>query len=508
MMNDVVGTGSAAHDETWIAYYLVPISALLCIVTLPPINAKLLAWFAFVPLFYCVFRSCSWIRAGLKGMCWGFLYYGVLALFLWQWKPWVYFFFVLSLSVGFGLLSALLFWFDRQFERYLFRLISPPAIWVLFLFVSGFTPAGSHWLLIGDFQPVPLRGFLPLGGSSLVMGMIILVNSVVTGWFRFGKRPLGGGVVYRTGGIVLFLLAAGPVYHLYLARYIRPEPVRRRVVLLLQPELEHNYDWRRNNTEEILNQMRSLLVRTREDTYLAVWPEYDLPGTMKKRKGRFPYYRIRELSLLHDVPVVMGLWEGENELKNVARMALPDGTWSASYVTPNPPPFRRQKPGEAVITMTLEDSSFGVLLCYDDTRPEVPRKMVNAGAEFLAALANDMQFIGTQQPLLHLERTRVVAATFHRTVLRSIPSGYSSVIGPDGSITDVNYEGESYRIWPRKKMGVNVEVPLYEFRTIYARWGDWPAALALVLLILMGFMESGFFRVKEMIWAEGSETNS
>jgi apolipoprotein N-acyltransferase len=149
-------------------------------------------------------------------------------------------------------------------------------------------------------------------------------------------------------------------------------------------------------------------------------------------------------------------------------------------------------------------STFGVLICYEDTDAEVARPYgggdKQAPADFLLNISNDGWFDGTSEHDQHLAICRFRAVECRRAVVRSVNMGISAVIDGNGRVLQprelprpdpqVNPE---FHIWsvPMQRGGTGelavsqwheykkvagvllATVPIDDRASLYARLGDW-----------------------------------
>src|SRR5262249_51049995 len=87
---------------------------------------------------------------------------------------------------------------------------------------------------------------------------------------------------------------------------------------------------------------------------------------------------------------------------------------------------------------TEKNYSFGVLICYEDTDPELARPHVQGRgpADFLLNISNDGWFDGTSEHDEHLAICRFRAVECRRSVARSVNMGISAVIDSNGRVLE------------------------------------------------------------------------
>jgi apolipoprotein N-acyltransferase len=156
-------------------------------------------------------------------------------------------------------------------------------------------------------------------------------------------------------------------------------------------------------------------------------------------------------------------------------------------------------PGEGCVRLPLGKYHFGVLICYEDTDPELARQYVAPGgaeppADFLVNISNDGWFDGTSEHDEHLAICRFRAVESRRPVVRAVNMGISAVIDGNGRVLrpEMAATRDDIPLWEvkdactgpglpvtewhryKKVQGVlTATVPLDTRASLYARWGDW-----------------------------------
>jgi apolipoprotein N-acyltransferase len=121
--------------------------------------------------------------------------------------------------------------------------------------------------------------------------------------------------------------------------------------------------------------------------------------------------------------------------------------------------------GETYDPLVFDGHKMGILICYEDVFPEISRKSVFAGAEFLANITNDAWYGVSSAPYQHLALSVFRAVENRRFMIRSTNSGVSAVIDPWGRITMES------NIFERSMM-VAAIAPLKDLSP-YTKLGDW-----------------------------------
>ena len=100
---------------------------------------------------------------------------------------------------------------------------------------------------------------------------------------------------------------------------------------------------------------------------------------------------------------------------------------------------------------------------------------VRNGGQLLLAPTNSASFVTEEVPAIEVAASRMRAREFGRTVLQAAPTGYSAVIQPDGTVSQLSGLGTNELL--------TATVPLHTGLTPYARMGDTPL-LVLAMLAL------------------------
>ena len=131
--------------------------------------------------------------------------------------------------------------------------------------------------------------------------------------------------------------------------------------------------------------------------------------------------------------------------------------------------------------------TFGVLICYEDTDPNIARKYNQFSgqpdpADFLVNISNDGWFDGSEQHELHVAICRFRAVEARRSIVRAVNMGISCIIDPDGRVTD--WAGEPWGGSKKVKAILAGGVVLDTRGSPYAFLGDWVPAVCWSALLL------------------------
>jgi apolipoprotein N-acyltransferase len=138
----------------------------------------------------------------------------------------------------------------------------------------------------------------------------------------------------------------------------------------------------------------------------------------------------------------------------------------------------------------LLDFRFGVTICWENLFPDLVRKFVGRGAQFIVNITNEARFGKTAAPhqLASISVFRAVENGIF--VIRCANTGVSCIIDPYGRMVDRVKDIKGHDIFVRGVLEGQI-VPL-ESRTIYTRYGD--ILVWISFLVSMGVLTIALFR--------------
>jgi apolipoprotein N-acyltransferase len=440
-------------------------------------------------------------------------------------------------------------------------------------------PGGFSWYLLGYTQHdvLPLLQVADVGGVYAVSFLVCVGNALVFEalYARPGLRarlvapgaPAGPSkVVLAAQGLGVLLLFTGVfLYGFWRLGQLATVPGPR--LALLQSNMDQRI---RNATadedEEVSKQARLTSTRhcawlsvlaARQKPDLVVWPETSFPDGWEEGSGGEPLPDSQRAARY------LAGWAGTDVLVGVNATAFgPDkrrhrynsavlldryGRRVARYDKIHRVPFGEYVPLRETLPFlnhlapydfdysvfagtehtrlpVVEHSTgrcftFGVVICYEDTVPEMARPFAGADgnppADFLLNITNDGWFDGTSEHDEHLAVCRFRAVECRRSVARAVNMGISAVIDSSGRVlrpdrlpTTAGFP-EGVHLWEVPASGAG-ELPVSRWRDYkkvagvlmasvpidtrvspYSRWGNWLpwscwTVLLLVLLVRVG----------------------
>jgi len=92
-------------------------------------------------------------------------------------------------------------------------------------------------------------------------------------------------------------------------------------------------------------------------------------------------------------------------------------------------------PGEKAVVFQFPRGTFGTLICFEVIFPELCRKFVRNGADFMVTITNDAWFGRTSAPYQHLAQATFRSIENRIWLVRAANTGISAFVDPWGRIT-------------------------------------------------------------------------
>lgn len=365
------------------------------------------------------------------------------------------------LAVFFGLAVALAGWIERRAG--LPAATAFPIFWTLADFARSVGALAFPWGSLG-YALAPRPELLQLTAWTGYWGLpfwITAVNALgYASWRAWGERPRTRALA-RAGGAVL--LAAVPAIHgaVLLHRAPAPElaaPHGMRFALL-QANTPREIKWRPGYEAAVID---DLLERTRQaadaDPDLIVWPETSAPLVLlwhpelaDRVRGTVAELERWTLVGTLDAHLLPG---NDIESYNAALLFDPEGDLAGRYRKQKLVPFSERMPfqealpwlnvlnfgqsdftpGPPAAPFAVGERRISVLICFEAIFPEVARRGVLDGAEYLVNITNDFWFGRSAGPVQHAQMAVLRAVENRTPLVRCANSGISCFIDPWGRV--------------------------------------------------------------------------
>jgi len=487
------------------------LSGILLILSFPNFDVEFLAWFALVPLLYAIEGkrpSRSFYLGCLTGIVsfLGIIYWIVVAVHTYGNIPLIPSVLILLLLVAYLSLFIGAFAFLTRLiqvrsgvQTFLFT----PFLWVALEYLRSFLLTGFPWANLGYSQYLNLP-FIQMADVTGVYGLsfvILLVNATLFSILRQWPKKIFP--------LKEALLAAIILLGFLLYGYVKMGRVDRQMIQnpplkigLVQGDIDQSIKWDKSFQLETLNIYEKLSLKVAEDKPdLIIWPETATPFFFQDAKEYQP--------LVLDVPKKTHafLLFGSPSYKvdrtkvnhyNSAYLASPSGEIVGKYDKIHLVPFGEYVPlqdllffigslgegigdfksGKEIYNFSLPQGKFGVLICFEIIFPDLCRKFVKKGANFLVTITNDAWFGRTSAPYQHFSMAVFRAVENRVFVARAANTGITGIVDPKGKIVR---EGGIF-----KREAMNGTIHLSKEKTFYTLYGDlfaWACSAFSILLL-------------------------
>ena len=389
-------------------------------------------------------------------------------------------------------------------------LLVPPVMVACEFVVPQIFPSGQwitqawHPLVI---QIAELTG--PLGVTALLMA----VNGALYDLLAATPGARASAVLAAA------LLAAALIFGVVRMRQIDELVARapRLAVGLVQPNVAYTNDGELSR-EEAVRELTALQEQSRrlekDGAQLIVWSEGSYPLTLPRDfKADFPSDSLAMIRRGITAPLVIGantIDSAADQPFNSALLLDQNGRAVGRYdkvrlmafgeyipgadlfpglkdlLPPGIGQFRAGAgPGLMMLRAAGENWRLGPLICYEDLLPGFVQAVGRLHPDVLVNLTSDQWFGADSEPWQHLALSVFSTVELRVALVRSVNSGISALIDPNGRLRAKTYADDPYR-HPRAADGLLVSVPkMAGGRTLFVTWGNWFAYLCAGMILAM-----------------------
>jgi apolipoprotein N-acyltransferase len=337
--------------------------------------------------------------------------------------------------------------------------------------------------------------------------VIILVNvSLYRVLLQWSKKAFPFREVALTVLLLLVFLTYG---------YLRVGVVDRKALLdsplkigLVQGNIDQSIKWDESFQKETLKIYERLSLKVAEGKpNLIIWPETATPFFFQDAKEFQPL--VLDIAKKTDSFLLFGtpsykVERGKVNHYNSAILVSPAGELKGKYDKIHLVPYGEYVPlgeylslgslgegignfksGKETFHFTLPEGKFGVLICFEIIFPDLCRRFVSEGANFLVTITNDAWFGRTSAPRQHLTMATFRAIENRVFIARAANTGISALIDPVGRIM------KQGRIFTEE--AINGTIGLSKERTFYTLYGDvfaWVCSAFSIVLLGYAFIQS------------------
>jgi apolipoprotein N-acyltransferase len=389
-----------------------------------------------------------------------------------------------------GLVAAAVSWLGRR-RSMGFALVLSPLLWLAAEWLRGRLFGGFPWGALGytQYRQLALIQVAEIGGVHAVSVLVLAANAALAGCILLPRRRAAAGVL-----VIAALLAAAVGFGTRRLAQVRAAEAAAPAVsvAMMQPSIEQPLKWDQAHTDETLRIYGGLtLAAARRRPDLVVWPETASPTILRRDPKLLA--AVAEVSREYGVPLLVGSIDVEGDpgrMRNTAFLVTGRGIVNR-YDKMHLVPFGEYvplsgligfvrgwaefiselEPGTHAVVFPGPPAPFGVVICYEGIFPELVRSFVRGGARLMVNMTNDAWFGRTSGPLQHLAMYPFRAVEERVAIARAANTGVSAFILPTGEIAEplgLFQRGDLFR-----------RLPLRTLDTLYLRFGDWLAYLAL-----------------------------
>ena len=448
---------------------LIALSGILSVLIFPSFDLEIAAWLAFIPLFAALqgesLKNAFWIGWGTGVVHFlGTLYWVTVAMNVYGHIPKSVSAFLLIVQVMY---VALYFGVFTMLMRYLEKhtciplVVSAPVVWTALEYIRTYFFIGFPWNLLGYSQhltPVMIQ-FADVTGVYGVSFLVMLVNAGLYTCFLSVQTRKSK---ILTGSVTAGCIGVCALYgFVTLASFERAASTTETVrVAVIQGNIDQRIKWDTAFKDHILDTyLRLSADALQEQPELIIWPETAAPFAFKYE---WPYREklVRAVQewktpLLFGVPdIVPATVPKQYNSLNSAFLLSSQGVLVAQYDKIHLVPFGEYIPfkkilffveklvtaigevisGETYTVMPFHDAPFSTVICFEIIFPNLVRKFVDSGAQFLVTITNDAWYGRTSAPHQHFAMATFRAVENRVSIARAANTGVSGFIDPMGRI--------------------------------------------------------------------------
>ncbi|MBI5194238.1 MAG: apolipoprotein N-acyltransferase [Nitrospirae bacterium] len=452
---------------------LSALSALLLSLSFPMYDIEILAWIGIIPLLFVIKGSSPKIA-----FLWSWFSGTLFSIFTLNWLTgtmsnygglpyWISLLVLILLSAYVGLYTG----FFGLTASYLtkkttlpFPLLAAP-VWVSFEYIRAHLLTGFPWASLGYSQYkflhiIQIADITSLYGISF---LIIICNAAIFELFSLLKNK---GKSYRMTVMsslsifsAAFLFILSLLYGNYKLKQTYYNPDNNIKVAVIQGDIPQHLKWDRNFQRKTIDIYEQLTEDSaKQNPAIVIWPETAAPFFFQERsvyqQEIYDLAKRNNISLLFGSPSYKYIDEYNIKLFNSAYLISPDGRDMSRYDKMHLVPFGEYvplskilfflekmvvgigdfMPGKDFTVLQNNNIRLGTVICFEVIFPDLVRKFVLNGAEFMTTITNDAWFGKTSAPYQHFSMVVFRAVENRVYFARAANTGISGFISPAGEI--------------------------------------------------------------------------
>jgi apolipoprotein N-acyltransferase len=498
-------------SEKNVLFLLTVASALLISSAYPPFDFEILAWIGLAPLLYALRRTGPALGAGLSLLA-GVMFF--IGTFSWAGSiveigtvNWLLFM-VAPLSLYFLIFGVFYRLISRATGSWI--ILGAPCLWVALEYVrSNLSFLALPWNLLAHSQHriLPVIQIADITGVYGISFLIVMVNqllSQIPELFIFKRQKSSTEAARKIKEInwPAHMLTVGAALVLTLSygwyKLSKPFGEKHLRVALIQANLLTRDNMPYADQVKHLKgyeQLTKSVIREKPD--LIVWPASSLPAAIST--SRLVRYAIVQLAHETGSYLLVGgagyeklkqPKDGNPSYSNSEFLITPSGRLNGQYNKIRLLPFNEYVPlkgkiawprmittirksfipGKSYTIFKVKDAGFGSPICWENFFPDLFRRFVKNGANFMVSVTNEGFYGPTAAPHQTLAMNVFRAVENRVAIARSATTGVSAFINPDGKIVEKIQDARGKDLFVS---GTLVrDVPLSNNKTFYTRYAD------------------------------------
>jgi len=503
------------------------LSSVLLILAFPPYSLGWLGWVALVPLLIAI-STVNPRQGFVLSFISGIISFAVIFIWVFEVPGYkILHHFILGLYLGplFGIFGFVVSLITKRCGFTLAGFVAPLILVSLEYIRSNMGFIAFPFACLGYTQhahPLVIQ-IASVAGAYGVSLLLAVVNSAVAAFvlsllYRSKNPNLRPNRHISNRGLVSIAGAAAflTILTLFYGMKVVYEPTggKKFKVSVVQGNIEQAKKWDRSYRNYIIDRYEELSRETSKDQpSLIIWPEAATPGFVLKDIALLQ----RTTQLIREINTYFLIGSAEypkfqkgplkvDQFGNTALFFSPDGKVLGQYLKIHLLPFGEYLPYKETIpwswidvpnvTSTIPGKEFTVFqcptyrfsvpICWEIIFPDLPRRFVRAGAQFLVNISNEAWFGRSVGPQ-HYVISSVFRAVENRVyVVRCTNTGISCFIDPYGRVVGRVKDEKNQDLFVRGVLTETV-IPL-ESKTLYTRYGDWLiwicAGVSLIFIIV------------------------
>ena len=507
------------------------LSGILLILIFPGFNFEMLAWVSLVPLFIAT-RKTSPLTSLKLGFIAGFVFYlgviywVVIAMTKYGGIPIAIGIAVLILLSGYLAIYVSIFTYLLSLTPYSLKYILAPFLWVTLELIRSHFLTGFPWASLGysQFKTLPIIQAADITGVYGISFIIVMVNAAIASFIEsitplhppLSKGGSGGVRQFATKYMIvttLFIISFS-IYGYWRMNLFNSQLTTHNSqlkVALIQGNIEQNMKWDESYQSDVFDAHVNLTMQaSREKPDLIVWPESATPFyfqadrnfrpkmiELAKNSGSFilfgtPGYEIKDNGIVSYNRAYLLSREGDVVGKYDKIHLVPFGEYVPLrkilfFIDKMVEGVGEYQSGEEYTIFEIRNPKseiqnfFGTLICFEVIFPDLVRRFVKNGAEFLVNITNDGWYGKTAASSQHIAMVAFRAVENRVPVVRAANTGISGIIEPTGKIA------KETDIFVTTYVTGEINTGLLQ-KTFYTQYGDvfaYICSMATIFLVML-----------------------